>query len=400
MADESQRMDDAEEQNDQLHTVHRRLARSGAVSFTKEVSLRETKRSRLVLHRWFVPLPDGGSRLAIRLDRYGPPSTAAKPEASIPLDPKEVLALLHLLGEGLAVAGQPEDGKYLVLRLDVSNPMGDAEPRTVAQAVARLLAHPKLAEHIQTADLDDELVAALGPAVRLRHLRAAVEQLRQHLESGSSDERIYQRWSEEHSWVFGSAWRGLDPIRHIAVGDSVDGLLPDTATGLRDILELKRPDQEPLKWDDSHRNYYWAPPVSLAIGQCHRYLDKLHDVGRWGGGLEDNPEIVAYHPRALIVIGRSVHWDKRKFHALHGLNSRLHGITIITYDQLLWQGEQALSVLESGDGTSFRDARFSTHEEPVSEEEPPWPDEPLDEDASDPFPLAEDLSSREDEQPF
>jgi hypothetical protein len=165
------------------------------------------------------------------------------------------------------------------------------------------------------------------------------------------------------------------------VGDSVDGLLPDTSTGLRDILELKRPDQEPLKWDDKHHNYYWAVPVASAIGQCHRYLDKLHEVGRWGGGLEDNSEIVAYHPRALIVIGRSVHWDNRKFHALHGLNSRLHGITVITYDQLLWQGEQALSVLESGDGT-VRDGHSSTRDGPLFEEEPPWPDEPLAEDAS------------------
>jgi hypothetical protein len=400
MVEESRRMGGREEEErEHLHSVHRRLARSGAVSFAEDVPLRETKRSKIILRRWFVPLPEGGSRLAIRLDRYGPSDAGTEPEATISLSPKEVQAFLHLLGEGLAVAGQPDDGKYLVLRLDGNNPAGDSEPRTVAQAVARLLAHPKLAEHLQAADLDDELVAALGPAVRLRHLRAAVEELRRLLESGAADERIYQRWSEQHSWVFGSAWRGLDRIRHIAVGDSVDGLLPDTSTGLRDILELKRPDQEPLKWDDSHRNYYWAVPVASAIGQCHRYLDKLHEVGRWGGGLEDNPEIVAYHPRALIVIGRSVHWENRKFHALHGLNSRLHGITVITYDQLLWQGEQALSVLESGADT-VRDGRSSMREGPLSEEEPPWPNEPLPEDASDPPPLVDDQSHLEGEPPF
>jgi hypothetical protein len=67
-----------------------------------------------------------------------------------------------------------------------------------------------------------------------------------------------------------------------------------------------------------------------------------------GKGLRDHPEIVAYHPRAVVVIGRSNEWDQDVHRALHGLNRRLSGIKIMTYDHLLAQGERLLDTLQSG----------------------------------------------------
>jgi hypothetical protein len=100
-----------------------------------------------------------------------------------------------------------------------------------------------------------------------------------------------------------------------------------------------------MYYDQSHRNYYFSADVSKAIGQVHRYLDVLHDEG--AGGLQDHPEIVAYHPRGIIVIGRSQGWQSDQRRALHGLNSRLNGITVMTYDHLLAQGERLIEVLSA-----------------------------------------------------
>ncbi|MEX2551881.1 MAG: DUF4263 domain-containing protein, partial [Actinomycetota bacterium] len=61
----------------------------------------------------------------------------------------------------------------------------------------------------------------------------------------------------------------------------------------------------------------------------------------------DHPEIVAYHPRATIVIGRSNDWPMDKLTALHGLNRRLNGIAVMTYDQLLAQGERLIEMVSS-----------------------------------------------------
>ena len=53
-----------------------------------------------------------------------------------------------------------------------------------------------------------------------------------------------------------------------------------------------------------------------------------------------------YSP-ATIVIGRSFGWSEDETKALHGLNSRMSSIRIITYDHLLAQGESLVDYLSS-----------------------------------------------------
>lgn len=79
------------------------------------------------------------------------------------------------------------------------------------------------------------------------------------------------------------------------------------------------------------------------ISQCRRYLDILHQAAR--DGLLDHKEVVAYHPRATIVIGRSDQWTDEQQRALHGLNRRMHGISVMTYDHLLAQGERLIDMM-------------------------------------------------------
>ena len=179
--------------------------------------------------------------------------------------------------------------------------------------------------------------------IRFNEMQGAVNQLREHLDGGDTSENIYQKWCEQHSWAFGNAYIINDVVKRISAGDTVDMLLPTVMTGFRDIVELKRPDMEVLKLDDNHKNFYFSLEVSKAISQCHRYLDILHKEE--SEGLLDHPEIVAYHPRAIITIGRSDDWSKEKLKALHGLNNRLSNINIMTYDQLLSQGERVLDMI-------------------------------------------------------
>jgi hypothetical protein len=184
-------------------------------------------------------------------------------------------------------------------------------------------------------------------ALRIDELEAAADDLEQKLGSGVASEGPYQDWCEKHHWVFGNAYTMRDSVRSIALGDQVDLLLSQTANGLRDIIELKRPDKDVILYDGTHKSWYWSSEAAKAIGQCHRYLDALHEAA--GKGLRDHPELVAYHPKATIVIGRSSDWDDEKVRALHGLNARLHGVQIITFDHLLAQARGFLSHLRSSD---------------------------------------------------
>jgi hypothetical protein len=256
------------------------------------------------------------------------------------------------LRDHLAVAREGTDGEYVIIKVNEGTAhFDDVDPAAVATAITRVLGRPDIARHLADTELSDELVGAFKGAIRLQEMKSAVAILRQHLDAGDSDESVYQTWCKNHSWAFGNAYVMSDDVRDISAGDTLDLLMPSVISGYRDIVELKRPDVAVLNHDQSHRNYYFAAEVSKSIGQVHRYMDVLHEAA--ASGLQDHPEIVAYHPRAIIVIGRSNDWDVGRLKALHGLNRRLNGIMVMTYDQLLVQGQRLIEILSSEQGDLF-----------------------------------------------
>jgi len=264
--------------------------------------------------------------------------------AEFTLNHEEAKDLKRVLEEGLAVAEAAEDGDFLILRLNGTDTNLDGQnPAAVGQAILPLLADGRILQALQSSDDGSALLHGVQANVRLNDLSSAIEELRSNLDDNVTNEQVYQEWCERHHWAFGNIYTMRDTVRQIALGDSVDGLLTQTANGFRDIFELKRPNMDPIGWDDTHRSFFWSREAAMAIGQCHRYLDALHEAA--ANGLRDHPEVLAYHPRAVIVIGRSSEWEPGRMRALHGLNARLHGVSIMTYDQLLAQAEQLLKTL-------------------------------------------------------
>lgn len=334
------------DQEPHARTLTTRQARSGRVGYTDPVEIHDTTRSRIELVTFFVDRT-AGTELALKLIRYEK-HTGGLPvqTAEINLDPAAGRRLLRALNEHNAVANEGHEGSYIVISVEEGAvQVGELDPTVVASAIARLLGEDQIMAHLADLDLPREMVSAFRGAIRLKELRTALARLRQHLESGQTDEQTYQLWCQEHSWAFGNAYVVNDRIRAISRSDQVDLLIPRVLGGFRDLIELKRPDKEVLAWDSAHRNYYFTSEVSRALGQCHRYLDVLQEDARHG--LRDAPEVIAYHPRATVVIGRSHDWSDEKQRALHGLNSRLSGISVITYDHLLVQGQQTLDLLEN-----------------------------------------------------
>lgn len=340
-----------------LETVYRRQAKSGIVSYGDPVILYESSKRRTSFIPFFIP-HSNHTELAIKLITYlkkpPPMDWAVIEEKTISLKEDAARKLLSGLRAHLAVAEEPDDGNYFVIRVDEGTAtLGEHDPAKVASALTKVLSQEDILQHIQDTELSTELISAFRGAIRLKEMRSAVTQLRENLDSGKSAESTFQKWCEQHSWAFGNAYVVKDDVREISTGDSIDILLPTVIAGYRDIVELKRPDMPVILYDDDHRNYYFSSDVSKAIGQCHRYLDVLHDVA--AKGLRDHPEVVAYHPRAIIIIGRSKNWDEEQLRALHGLNRRLSGVTVMTYDQLLAQGERLIEMLSPKEKSEFTD---------------------------------------------
>lgn len=327
-----------------VSALSKKEAQSRNVSYSDAQILHETSKTRIAVVPFYIHRSHG-DEVAIKIQTFTkqpyPNDHILVDEKSVSLNDAATRKLQQVLGKHLAIAGKDE-GDYIVIRVSEGTAqLGEHDPALIASALTKVLSQEAIVQHLSSLELSEELTRALKGVIRLAEMQSAVTQLRNHLDTGEDDEQVYQKWCKEHSWAFGNAYVMRDDVREISPGDSLDMLLPTVISGYRDIVELKRPSMSVLRYDDAHRNYYFSHEVSKAIGQVHRYLDVLHEVA--AKGLRDHPEIVAYHPRAIVVIGRSNSSKEDELRALHGLNHRLSSITVMTYDQLLAQGERLIA---------------------------------------------------------
>mgnify|MGYP000108181957 CR=1 FL=1 len=331
------------------NAIERKAAASGHVDYASPIILSENSKTRVSAIPFFIPHSDH-SELSLKIQtmkKANPPlSWIEVEEKSITLSEEATQKLAAELPKYCAVAGEDSAGDYVVVRMsDGYTDIANLNPEVAVSALISALEQEDIAAHLKGVELSDGLTRALRYSVRLGEMKAAMLELRNLLDSGMNDERCYQKWCEEHPWAFGNNFVVNDEIRNITTQDQVDILVPRLLAGFRDIIELKRPDMEVLHYDDAHRDYYFSSDVSKALGQCHRYLDVFTEAAN--KGLIGNEHIVAYHPEATIVMGRMIGWSEGKGKALHGLNARLSGISIITYDHLLAQGESLIDYLSN-----------------------------------------------------
>lgn len=289
-----------------VRKVVRRTASSGKVDYSPPVLLNETSKSRLQALAWFIRHTDR-TEFSLKLEGFlkakGQEWVEDKAK-TLTLSETSSIRLLAFLQTHLPIASQSDAGDFLVIRVANGEAKLDGhDPQVLVSALTKVLSQAELAKHLATTELTHELATALRGSIRLSEMRAAVADLRASLDRGEASEQTYQTWCEKHCWAFGNAYLVRDEVRSISTGDNLDLILPTVIAGYRDIVELKRPDKDVLLYDAAHKNYYFSADVSRAIGQCHRYLDILHDAAQ--RGLLDHREVVAYHPRAIIVIGRS-----------------------------------------------------------------------------------------------
>lgn len=273
-----------------------------------------------------------GLRASVK--RHGSHSATAKALQMRRETLRDIEGFFESLPEGPSL---PQDASGLRAALDKL----PAQSRADLLLIAADLAHdPKALRLLASSPAFQAATPALGPVVRLADLQIAVQELERQLNGGVVKESAYQAWCERHSWAFGNAYVLRDEARRLNAKSTADLLLPNLV-GFRDIVELKRPDAPVLGWDRSHKTYFFSGACSRPIAQAHKYMDVLHDAAQQ----EKKPHLLAYHPRAIVVIGRSADWDQAKSRSLRGLNERLHGVTVMTFDHLLGQARQLLKTV-------------------------------------------------------
>lgn len=334
-----------------------------------EVSvLHSSSQSEITVLPFFIKHSDPTKErdLCIKIIKSKKASGISLPEVEINMREKAILALRDKLNELLALKKIPENGNFLLVRIgnEQQVDLSGLDTSDVAKALISVLENDEIIEHIDAIDFSDNLAFAFRNSIKIKSLIKAMDELEAALETEDS-EQYYQDWCESNGWIFGNQYVMKDQERRISRNDNVDLLVTSVISGFRDIIELKKPTFTVLNYDTSHESYYFSAEVSKAVGQCHRYLDVFSEEAVMG--LRDNREIVAYHPRATIVIGRSKDWSEEQHRALHGLNSRMNGISILTYDHLLLQGRRLIDMLKntSKDSAYYPELDFEVDDEDI-----------------------------------
>lgn len=163
----------------------------------------------------------------------------------------------------------------------------------------------------------------------------------------TSGPNSWQSWILDNHWLFGVNYQ--EPIEKQKI--NLDGIMPDylfpRIDGFVDLLEIKLPSHPVITKDSSHTgSYRWTSETTKAIGQVVNYLseiDRLRFEIEAKIQQRQDRTVSMLKPQAYILIGNSADWDTEKRDGLRKLNDTLHGIEVLTYQELIFRGEAFLS---------------------------------------------------------
>lgn len=326
--------------------AERQLTRDGA-SVTKRIKLRR------------IPHHTSEPGITMQFERHslpkkdGSPRADADKDCSLSINETESRLLLAFLQEAEVLRLKGISQAFRSARLeDIWGALLDRATQSDREALADVLRR------------GPEVPEIIGTVLEHHRRGSEIARLTQLIDSNSV-ERDFQRWFEANPWVFqADAITCLDD-RRIDVEHIAD-LLFTSVDGCVDLVELKRPSARFWHGTQDHGN--WVPHAELiaALTQVWNYqkeLEKEMDSIRTRKRLQ---EAVILRPHATLIHGRSNTWVAEHFEAQRLLNSSLHGVTVITFDQALQRATRLNEIR----------ATSETPPEPVTEEEyDPFADE-------------------------
>lgn len=206
-------------------------------------------------------------------------------------------------------------------------------------------------------DRDFDASSAMLKYIEEKNKKKALEEFKGRLEDDTIKEvagdESWQKWFNKNYWFFGANYIQVIDRQIINISGSMPDFLYLSLDDFIDILEIKLPHDNVIIEDRSHPNSWrWTLKTSEAIGQVVNYLS---DIDRLRLEIEKEIknkyglEVNLLKPRAYILIGNSESWKSDKKEALRKLNYALHGIDVLTYNDLSKRVENNLKVYKKYD---------------------------------------------------
>jgi len=182
----------------------------------------------------------------------------------------------------------------------------------------------------------------IAAAARMVEYNRAYEVMDKYVNECCSSEQTLQEHLRANPRMFGSEYSELVDRRNWTRDDKLDYMLRRTVDGYLEIVEIKTPFPEALFiHDNSHDSYHPSAKLTPVIGQIMRYIEEV-ERNRDSIIAKDNCDTLKI--RARIIIGRDGDSEQKK--ALRNFNHHMHGIEILTFDQLVRIAKKVLDVFE------------------------------------------------------
>jgi len=195
------------------------------------------------------------------------------------------------------------------------------------------------------------LLDAENQALRKELLRFFIPEYRKTIKFVSSQleikgEAFFQKQFEKNTWIFGPNYEEVIPKKKADPKNEPDFVLK-RHDGFSDIVEIEKPSKplftKPNKSGKSQPTALLIQAIAQAMDyiESHnqKYKDMFYDDSQKGVA----KPIHAYYPRGIVIIGRDESTDRKK---LRQLNSFLHHIYVLTYDEFLAQSKRMLEMVE------------------------------------------------------
>ena len=125
-------------------------------------------------------------------------------------------------------------------------------------------------------------------------------------------------------------------------------MLRRTVDNYLEIVEIKTAFTESLFiYDDKRDCYYPSAKLSPVLGQITKYIEEVERQRDYILATDDADTLKI---RARAILGRDQSAEEQA--ALHKLNAHLHGIEILTFDQLVRIAERVLAIFATTEETS------------------------------------------------
>lgn len=197
-----------------------------------------------------------------------------------------------------------------------------------------------------------DTLSHISTAAKIVEYSKAIAELRILIDTQNTLEGDFQKHLELHPWMFGSEYSQRLQRKTWTRDDRLDFMMRKTVDDYVEIIEIKKAFTDSLfTYDRSHDSYYPSSKLSAVIGQVVRYIEEIE---RQRDSIIVSEGFDTLKIRAKIIVGRDGNSEQVK--ALRNLNSHLHRIEIITYDQLLKVSERILGIFDVAVSSSTKDS--------------------------------------------